>query len=157
MATRINTWNPIREITAMQNVMDRLLEDTVRGMNGNGQATVAGNWLALDIYENDEAYTVVADLPNINPDDIDITLHENKLTIATEVMQPEIPEGTTRLVNERVYGKFRRNITLPNDVNADAVDADYTNGVLTLTMPKSEASKPRQINVKTGQLLASEN
>jgi HSP20 family protein len=154
--TRITRWNPFREMVEMQRQMDRIFEDVGRAV-GDGEWSAVGKWLALDVHDNGEAYTVQADLPGMNPDDIDITLHENTLTISGEFMQPEAPEGTQNVLNERRYGSFRRSITLPNAIDADNVEANYEDGVLQLTIPKSEAAKPRQISVKPGKMLESSN
>ena len=153
---RVTRWNPFRDMVEMQRQMDRMFDDVNRAV-GEGNWSSVGKWLALDVFDNGETYSVAADLPGLNPDDIEITLHENTLTIAGELVQPELPEGTRRVLNERHYGAFRRSISLPDAVDADNVDANYENGILMLTLPKSEASKPRQISVKPGKLLASDN
>ena len=156
--TRIYRWNrnPFHEMVEMQNSLNRMFSEVNRSFGENEWAT-AGNWLTVDVVESDDAYFVTANLPGINPDDIDITLHESTLTIRAEVIAPEIPEGTRRLLNERRYGQFRRSITLPETVDADHVEAEFNNGVLVLSIPKSEAAKPRQISVKNQTLLSSEN
>jgi len=146
MANRIVRWNPVREMAAMQSAMDRMFDEFGRGIDGfegNGR-----NWLALDVNENDDAYVVHADLPGIDPENINITLHDNVLTITAENERSETQENERRVLTERSYGKFTRSLTLPNTVDSDAVEADYENGVLHLTLPKSEKAKPRQISVK---------
>lgn len=142
--TTIIRWNPIREMAAMQSAMDRLFENTWRGV----QPTVAGNMLPLDVYESDSAYTVSTTLPGLSIDQIQITLHENTLSISGEVAQPEADNGRA-LVQERVYGKFSRSVNLPQPVDAEAVEATYENGVLTLSLPKTPNAQPRLIPVKT--------
>lgn len=154
MARYIRTWNPLREMAAMQDVLERAFAETER--NGHQNYTVAGNWLALDVHENASAYLVLADIAGINPENLEVTLHEKTLSISGDVARPTLPEGTRQLHSERTYGKFRRSISLPEQVDADKVEADFENGVLRLTLPKSEASKPRQITVNS-QRLASEN
>lgn len=144
---RIVRWNPMREMAAMQSAMDRLMDDTWNNYND----TLGGNMLALDVHENENGYIVTADLPGLEPDQIDITLHDNNLTISGEIVKQEQAEGVKTLVTERSYGAFRRSINLPAAIDADAVEADYTNGVLTLTLPKSEAARPRQIAVRKAE------
>ncbi len=146
MASRIVRWNPVREMAAMQSAMDRMFDEFGRGLpslEGNGT-----NWLALDVNENENAYVVETDIPGVNPDDINITLQDNVLTISAETQRSETTENERRVITERSYGKFSRSVTLPNTIDAEAVEADYNNGVLRLTLPKSEAAKPRQISVK---------
>lgn len=154
MAT-IYRWNPVRDLAAMQDAMDRIFEENRRtARNGNGVNTRS---LALDVLENENAYTVMTVLPGINPDNIDVRLHENVLTISAELAKPEVEENTRVLLNERLYGKFSRSINLPNEVDGDAVEAAYDNGVLTLTLPKVEEAQPRQIPVRVNNQIASQN
>jgi len=154
--TRIYRWNPFREMVEMQKSLDRMFGEVNRSF-GESEWSAAGNWLAVDVIENNDAYILTADLPGVVSDDINITLHENVLTISGEIHTEEVEEGTRSLLNERRYGVFRRSITLPNTINGDNVEASFDNGVLTLTLPKSEASKPRQIAVKSHPVLTSEN
>lgn len=143
---RIVHWNPVREMAAMQSAMDRLMDDTWNNYN-----TFGSNLLSLDVHETEVGYIVVADLPGLDADQIDIRLHENTLTISGELLQQQQPEGVKTLITERNYGAFRRSINLPAAIDADAVEADYSNGVLTLTLPKSEAARPRQIAVRRAE------
>lgn len=135
-------WNPARELAAMQNAMDRIFDENRRNFNDVQRS------LMLDVHENDAAYTVVANLPGLNPEDMNISLHDGVLTIGAEITEPTIEEGTRVLVNERVYGKFMRRINLRQPIDADNVDATYENGVLTLTIPKTPEAQPRQIPVR---------
>lgn len=107
------------------------------------------NWgLALDVAENDDAFVVTASVPGMKPDDLDITITDNVLTIKGEYKADETIEEEQYHIRERRYGSFGRSITLPVAVNADEVDANYENGVLILTVPKAEEVKPRRITVK---------
>ncbi len=153
---RIVRWNPVREIVDMQRQLDRVFDEMNRNFSDNDW-TESGNWLALDVHENDDNYIVETDLPGINPDDINITLHENTLTISAESIREDVQEGERRIVSERRYGRFQRSIRLPDAVDADNVEANYDNGVLSLTLAKSEASKPRQISVNNAKMLTTEN
>lgn len=145
-------WNPIREIAAIQNAMDRIYHDTRRAnwRTYNQMNEESAHALALDIYENDTAYTVVASLPGVNAENIDVKLHEDVLTV-----QAELParvgenENTRTLRQERAYGKFSRSVRLADAINSSAVEANFENGVLTLTLPKAEEAQPRLIPVKT--------
>lgn len=144
--SNITRWNPFREMVDMQRQLDRVFDEMNRGI-GNSEWTQGGNWLALDVHENEDGYIVETDLPGINIDDINITLHENTLTISAEINREETQDSDRRLLSERRYGRFQRSIRLGNTIDADNVDATYENGVLTLMLPKSEASKPRQIAI----------
>jgi HSP20 family protein len=153
--TTIVRWNPIREMAAMQSAMDRLFEQTWRG----AQTTVAGNALALDVYENDQAYIVHTSLPGVEADKINISFQDDVLTISGEVEQVKSSEdqNTRVLLSERSYGKFSRSIRLAQAIDADRVEATYENGVLTLNLPKAPEVQPRMIPVKTNGVKASAN
>lgn len=154
MAKQIIRWNPVRDMVAMQSAMDRLFDDVTQSL-GEGNAFTSN--LPLDIHETDDNYVVVADVPGLMPDDINITLHENRLTIAGEFKQEETREDTRALVTERYYGNFSRSLTLPTNIEADDVEAAYDNGVLRLTLPKAENARPRQIRINTTGLLQNQN
>ena len=112
---------------------------------------------ALDIHENDSAYTVVAPLPGINPDQINVRLQNGVLTISGEIESPKVDEHSKVVVQERYYGKFSRSVTLPQSVDSDKVEATYENGVLTLNLPKIPEAQPKQIAVKINKILQSKN
>lgn len=147
MAT-LTRWNPVREMMALREAMDRAFEDTLEppAMRWND----AAEWpLALDVVENKDGYMVKASLPGVDAEQIDITVNENILTIKGQVEKDELAEGTRYHVRERRYGTFSRSLTLPQLVNMDAVEASYTNGILSLFIPKAEEAKPKRITIKT--------
>jgi HSP20 family protein len=102
---------------------------------------------AVDIYETEHELVVKADLPDIDPKDLDIRVENNILTIRGERKFEKQVNEDKYLRVERSYGFFARSFTLANTVNAEAIKADYQNGVLTLTIPKREEAKPKQIKV----------
>ena len=144
MATIVR-WNPFREMAAMQSALDRMFDDSWR----TSWPEFAGNTLAFDVYETDEAYTVVAALPGLNPDQINVKLHDGSLTISAELPQPQLPENARPILQERTFGNFSRTIALPQHVSTDKVEAGYENGILTLTLPKAPEAQPKMISVKT--------
>ncbi|MDX1993553.1 MAG: Hsp20/alpha crystallin family protein [bacterium] len=147
-------WNPIREMAAMQNMIDRMFDDTWR----NVRPTLAGNALALDVHETANAYTVTTALPGLNAEQINVHFQDGVLTISGELNAPEPAENTRVLLQERVYGRFSRSVTLPMAVNVEGVEATFENGILTLTLPKAPEAQPRTIPVRTnGTLRASNN
>ena len=140
-------WNPVREMAAMQSLMDRMFDDTWRSVRPF--AEVEGSTLALDVHEDKETYVVTTSLPGVSADNIQINLHDDILTIEAEIPQKKVEqEGTRVLVQERAYGKYSRQIRLPQAVNSDKVEAQYEDGVLTLTLPKADHVLPRSIPVK---------
>ncbi|MBL8161806.1 MAG: Hsp20/alpha crystallin family protein [Anaerolineae bacterium] len=138
-------WNPVREMAAMQNAMDRLFEDAWRG--ARPAATAGTNPLALDVYEGDTAYTVYTALPGLAPEDITVNFHDGVLTISGEI-EREAQDNARGLLLERAYGKFSRSVRLGQEVDGDKVEAEYDNGVLKLTLPKAEKALPKQIPVR---------
>jgi HSP20 family protein len=137
-------WNPVREMAAMQSAMDRLFDETWR----NYRTVDTSLALALDVHETETAFHVVASLPGVPADTVNINLQEDVLTISGEVPQPTYPEGARALLLERTYGKFSRSIRLPEAVVTDQIEATLDNGVLTLNLPKSPEVQPKQIPVR---------
>ena len=144
----LTRWEPVRELATMRQMLDRMMDDEflrVPGMwdRGNGASN-----LALDVAEKDDAYIVKASLPGVNPEDVDITLTDNVLTIRGETKGDQDIKEENYHLRERHFGSFTRSVTLPNAVNPEKIEAVNENGVLTLTLPKAESVKPRKIEVK---------
>jgi HSP20 family protein len=102
---------------------------------------------AVDIYETPNELVVKADLPDVNEKDIDVRVENNLLTIHGERKFEKSVTEENFLRVERAYGSFSRSFSLPNTLNAEAIAAEYKNGVLTITLPKREETKPRQVKV----------
>jgi HSP20 family protein len=107
-----------------------------------------GAWPAVDLADTDAAVVVKAELPGVKGDDIDIAVLGNTLTISGEKTEADEDKGENYYHVERRYGSFRRDIPLPAGVDPDKVEANYRDGVLTVTLPKSEQAKPKRIEVK---------
>ena len=103
--------------------------------------------LAIDVAETDDAYTVRAELPGVKIDDVEITIENNTLSVAGEKSDRHEESDEAYRLTERRYGRFHRALRLPRRVDADAVEAEYTDGVLTITLPKCETAKARRIEV----------
>ena len=153
---RLVRWSPFREMVDMQRRLDRIF-DQIGQNDSESEWTEAGNWLALDVHENGDAYTVETDLPGVHAGDINVSLQDNMLTISAETKREEKSDTNNHLISERRYGSFHRSLRLPSTVDAEKVEAHFENGVLRLTLPKSEAAKPRQIEVKNQPMLTNEN
>ena len=110
---------------------------------------------AVDIYETEHELVVKADLPDIKPEELDIRVENNILTIRGERKFEKKVNESNYLRVERAYGSFSRSFSLANTVNSDAIKAEYKDGVLTLTIPKREEAKPKQIKVNVNALAAS--
>ena len=140
----LSRWDPFREMMTMRRAMDRLLDSSL-----TGEATETPEWsLPLDVVEEETEYLVKASLPGIKPEDLDITYNKGMLTIKGEVKdERETTEGQYHL-RERRFGTFSRTIALPTTVKPEDIQANYQDGVLTLTLPKAEETKPKRIQVK---------
>jgi HSP20 family protein len=137
--------NPTREFEDIYDRMGQLMNLAF----GLAPVDVAeGPWIPLaDLSETDDAYVVEVDLPGVNRDQIDIQLQDRELVITGEIPESE-QKGRRRHRRSRRTGRFEFRTYLPGDVNADAVNAQLSNGVLTVTIPKSQAAKPHQIEIK---------
>lgn len=142
---KMSRWDSFRELVNLRDEMDRFfntffnkqLEDT------------EGFWApVIDIEEDNEYFIVKAELPGIKKEDIKISVRGNLLSITGgRKQESEIKNKTFHRI-ERSYGKFMRKITLPSEVNADKVQAKYKDGILTITLPKPESMKPKEITVE---------
>ena len=103
---------------------------------------------AVNVWQGDEAVAVTAELPGIEPSDIDISVKDNVLTISGERKAPEVPEGARWHRNERSYGKYSRAVRLPYAASDDTVEARMTNGVLRVVVGRPEEDKPKKIEIK---------
>ena len=131
--------------------VDRMIETAARDYAPYAEFTDADFALALDVADNDRDYVVTANLPGVKTENIDINLHENVLTISAEIKDERKEEQKgAMIVQERHYGKFARSLRFPTPVNADAVEASYADGVLTLNVPKAQLAGAKRISIKNG-------
>lgn len=138
--TTLVRWNPSLNLF---NEFDRLFDTSLRNRYQDG----AGWALAVDVVENEDGYLVKASVPGVNPDDLEVTLEKNLLTIRGEIKADEDISKEQYHVRERRFGKFSRTVRFPVTVDASDIEASYENGVLTLNVPKAEEVKPKRITV----------
>ena len=144
----MNRWELSRGATTLQEQLNRVFGD---GLERAGDESNLTPWAPpVDIFETEHELVVKADLPDVNPQDLDIHVENNVLTIRGERKFENKVKEENYLRVERVYGSFSRTFTLANSVKSEAIKADYQNGVLTLTIPKREEAKPKQIKVNVG-------
>jgi HSP20 family protein len=141
-------WDPVRDMVSLREAMDRLFEESfVRPRNWPATAEGAAT-LALDVFETQDEITVKASIPGMKPEDIDISVTGDTLTIKGETQEEKEEKDGNYHLRERRYGAFQRSVVLPTLVNADKAEAEFKNGVLTLSLPKVEEVKPKSIKVK---------
>ena len=131
-------------LTNMRAEMDRVFESTV-GSFSRSPAPLSRWNPAVNVYQDKDRFTVVVELPGLKKEEIEISLHDDTLTIAGERKREESSEQ--EFLTERLYGKFQRSLTLPTAVDAEKVKASYKDGLLQVELPKAEEAKPKQIEV----------
>jgi HSP20 family protein len=147
-------WEPVGEISTIQNEMNRLFNTLFEapGHSGNGGSSGSlRRWIpAMDLVETEDDFVLRADLPGLSEEDVNIELEDNVLTVSGErkAEHEERKEGYYRV--ERSSGSFARSLTLPEGVNPDAVKASFDRGVLEVRVPKPEARKPRKVAISVG-------
>jgi len=137
--------NPSREFEDIYERMGQLMNFAF-GLTPAALADMPWSPLA-DLSETDDAYVVKADLPGVNKDQVEVQLQDRELVVSGEIAEPEDKNGHRRHRGTRRTGRFEFRTYLPGEVNADAVTAQLSDGVLTVTVPKSEAAKPRKIEI----------
>lgn len=143
--TKIIKSDPFLDIVNVRDTMDRMLD------NYFGRSPVAFEGYGvvdLDLYQTDNDVVVEASIPGIDPEDINISVAGEVLTIKGEVKQEKETKEADYHIKERRYGSFSRSITLPTQIVAEKAAADFKNGILKLTLPKAEDVKPKTITVK---------
>ncbi len=149
-------WNPVRDLTSwpsdvfnVQRKINKLFDNFFRGGAQDDGSFGLSMWTpAVDIVERENDYSVNVELPGVRKEDVKITLENNILTIRGEKKEEaeEKNKNITRV--ERRYGSFQRSFTLPTTVKADKIDAVFSDGMLTISLPKAEEARPKQIEVK---------
>jgi HSP20 family protein len=147
-------WEPYRELMSLRQAMDRLFEDSFvrpsRLLPELGEREPD-----LDIYQTDEDVVVKAALPGVKPEEVDISITGDVLTIKGEHKEEEEVKEADYFCKERRYGAFSRSVSIPVQVKAEGAEALFENGILTLTLPKAEETKPKQIKVKSKKVIES--
>ena len=138
------SFSPLARLSAFQNEVDRFFDLPFF----HREASAANGWSpALDVHQDKDALFVKAELPGMKKEDVTLSLHEGILTLSGERRHTQAEGEKASLSNERFFGRFERCITLPSPVDAARVSASYEDGILTVTLPKAEAAKPRRIQI----------
>jgi HSP20 family protein len=140
-------WPSFGRLSDLRDEIDRLFESPLAELT-RASHLLSGWTPALDVYEDKDNIFVKAELPGMKKESIDISLHDGSLSISGERKSEEKSEGTEVYRSERFVGRFQRTIALPTAVAGDKVKAQYKDGILTVTLPKAEEAKPKQIDVQ---------
>lgn len=150
----ITRWSPLSDLVSLHNAMDRLFSENFPVPRGRGEtiAATGEGYLPLDVYQTDKEWVIRAAMPGADPQTVEVTVDGNSITIKGEIMLPEGAKSENYWLRENFYGKFSRQITLPEDALGDQTKAEFRNGIVVLTVPKSQPSKaqPKKIPVTAG-------
>jgi HSP20 family protein len=141
-----------RPVDAFQNLrrLNSFLDEAISGFPFSENGAITAAWTpAVDVFEDKDAVKIIAELPGVKPDDVKISLENQALTVRGEKRQ--VAEEKTERVHryERSYGAFERTFVLPGTVDPDRIEASFADGLLTVTLPKVERARPRQIEIRT--------
>jgi HSP20 family protein len=140
-------WEPFRDLLTTQREFDRLFKEAFSPMSGETEVSTRSWAPPVDIYETEDAIVLKAELPGIDPKDVEVRVEDNTLYLKGERnFEKEVKEQNYHRI-ERSYGSFARSFSLPNSISAEKVKAEYKDGLLTLTMPKREEAKPKTIKI----------
>jgi HSP20 family protein len=137
-------YNPLSEVVSLREAMDRLFEDSFISPRQNH--VLSGRGVAANLYETTEGFTLQVPAPGIKPEDVEITVQQETVSLKWET-KVQAPEGATVHWNGFQSGQFQQSFSLPSPINAERVEAHYNNGILTLQLPKAEHAKARTIKV----------
>ncbi|HVM71078.1 MAG TPA: Hsp20/alpha crystallin family protein [Anaerolineales bacterium] len=143
--SNLTRWEPVQEMMTLREAMDRLFDDAfTRPVSMRGGSVVP----AVDLYQTEDEVVVKASLPGLKSEDVHISVTADVLTLSGEFKQDSEKKETTYHIREHRYGSFERSVMLPTEVQTDKAKADFENGILTISLPKAEAVKPKTINIK---------
>lgn len=137
----------MRDFMTLREAMDRLFEDSFVGRRPREWAPAPEGTLALDMYQTEDATVIKSSVPGLKPEEIDISITGNTLTISGESKQEEEVKEENYIRRERRYGSFSRSVVLPEGLEPDKAEASFEDGVLTLSIPKAPETKPKVIKV----------
>jgi len=142
-----STWPSFGRLSNLRQELDRLFDAPLSELARASQFLTGAN-PSLDVYEDKDSFVVKAELPGMKKEDIDVSLHDGTLSISGERKSEEKLDNAEVYRAERFFGRFQRAVTLPAAVDAAKIVAQYKDGVLTVTLPKVEEAKPKQIDVQ---------
>jgi HSP20 family protein len=151
MARSVVRWEPAGDMVSMRDAMDRFFGRSFQDWFYRPLeplSLLSDGSLALDVYETDDSLVVKADMPGVKAEDIDVSVTENVLNIHAQMKEENEVKRENFLRSERRFGEYRRSVALPGNLQTDKAQANYADGTLTLTFPKSEETKPKAIKVE---------
>jgi len=141
-------WSPISDLMSLHSAMDRLFGDTF-GLPGQSRTVgaVGEGYLSMDVYQTDNEWVIRAAVPGVDPGAVEVTVDGGQINIKGEIKPPADAQPENYWLRENFYGKFSRQVTLPEDALGEQAKAQFVNGVLILTLPKAEPAKPKSVKI----------
>ena len=141
-------WSPISDLMSLHNAMDRLFGDTF-GVPGSSRSVgaVGEGYLPLDVYQTDKAWVIRAAVPGVDPSAVEVTFDGGQITIKGEIKPPADTPPEEYWLRENYAGKFSRQVTLPDDTVGEQARAQFVNGMLILTVPRAQPTKPKSVKI----------
>ena len=151
-------WSPISDLMSLHSAMDRLFGDTF-GVAGQSRTVgaVGEGYLPLDVYQTDKEWVIRAAVPGVDPSTVDVTFDAGQINIKGEIAPPSGTQPESYWLRENFYGKFSRQVTLPEDAVGEQARAQLLNGMLILTVPKAQPTKPKSVKIPISGGTASGN
>jgi len=143
----VGSWSPFRHLSSLRDEIDRLFESPLSELTRTSQQFLSGWIPPMDVHEDNENLYVKLELPGMKKEEIEISIHDGVFTVTGERKEDERYGKAEIYRAERFSGRFQRSFMLPTMVEVEKVKASYRDGILTVTLPKAEAAKPRHINV----------
>jgi HSP20 family protein len=144
----IDRWDPFREMMTLREAMDRLLQQSISG-TGQLLSTIRPDSIPMDVIERDDSFEVRASVPGVKPEDVEVIVQGERLTVRAETRREDEQRGENWLMREQRSGTTQRTITLPSAVSSERAEAKIEHGVLTLRLPKAQETRPHRISVNT--------
>jgi HSP20 family protein len=145
----LDRFDPFREMMTLREAMDRLFQQSLSG-TGQLLSTIRPDSIPMDVVERDDAFEVRASIPGVKPDDVEVVVQGERLTVRAESRGEQEQRGENWLMREHRTGTLQRTVTLPSPVSSETCEARIDNGILTLKLPKLQETRPKRISVNTG-------
>ncbi|TMD64512.1 MAG: Hsp20/alpha crystallin family protein [Chloroflexi bacterium] len=141
-------WSPISDLMSLHSAMDRLFGDSF-GLSGQSRTVgaVGEGYLPLDVYQTDREWVIRAAVPGIDPGAVEVTFDGGQINIKGEIKPPANTQPEHYWLRENFYGKFSRQVTLPEDALGEQAKAQFLNGMLILTLPKAQPARPKSVKI----------
>jgi HSP20 family protein len=143
--TDMTRYNPFGDMMTLRDAMNELLAESFVSPRRSG----GGAQRAMDLYENENEYVAKLAVPGLKAEDFEITMQENTLTVSGQTREEKQDENTRYHVREHYYGAFERTVRFPGAVDAENIQAELADGILTIRVPKAAEARPKRINVRT--------